>query len=100
MALEIQNIQDKVSLQFGGDVFDFKMQKDIFSFEINANALHKVIQFLKEDEELNFHPSPDGWDNKWVSYGALFTVNNITYMVYNGNEMGKDGFGIAKLINQ
>ena len=54
----------------------------------------------RKDEELNFHPSPDGWDNKWVSYGALFTVNNITYMVYNGNEMGKDGFGIAKLINQ
>ena len=55
MALEIQNIQDKVSLQFGSDVFDFKMQKDIFSFEINADSLHKVIQFLKEDEELNFH---------------------------------------------
>lgn len=55
MALETQNIQNKVSLQFGNDVFDFKMQKDIFSFEINANALHKVIQFLKEDEELNFH---------------------------------------------
>lgn len=53
----------------------------------------------RKDDELNFHPSPDGWDDKWVSYGALFTVADSTYMVYNGNEMGKDGFGLAHLQN-
>lgn len=53
----------------------------------------------RNDTELNFHPSASGWDNKWVSYGALFMLNNMTYMVYNGNEMGKDGFGLAKLNN-
>jgi predicted GH43/DUF377 family glycosyl hydrolase len=51
----------------------------------------------RKDEKINFHPSKNGWDNKWVSYGALFYVNGKTYMVYNGNEMGKDGFGLAVL---
>ncbi len=52
----------------------------------------------RRDEELNFHPSENGWDDKTVSYGALFTTDEITYMVYNGNQMGKDGFGLARLL--
>ncbi len=55
MALEIQNIQEKVSQKFGTKVLDFKMQKDIFSFEVQSDSLHQLIQFLKEDAELNFH---------------------------------------------
>jgi hypothetical protein len=55
------------------------------------------INWQRQDEEINFHPSENGWDNKWVSYGALFHINDKTYMVYNGNEMGKDGFGLAVL---
>lgn len=54
----------------------------------------------RNDEELNFHPSPEGWDDKTVSYGALFTIDDSTFMVYNGNQMGKDGFGLAQLIKQ
>ena len=55
MALDIQNIQEKVSQKFGNNVLDFKLQKDIFSFEVLPNSTHKVLQFLKENEELNFH---------------------------------------------
>jgi NADH-quinone oxidoreductase subunit C len=31
------------------------MQKDIFSLEATPKVIHELIQFLKEDEELNFH---------------------------------------------
>lgn len=54
----------------------------------------------REDDILNFKPSAEGWDDKWVSYGALFKINKQLYMVYNGNEMGRDGFGLAILKNQ
>jgi len=57
-------------------------------------------EWHRNDAMLNFHPSDDGWDDKTVSYGALFTIDEITYMVYNGNQMGKDGFGLARLINK
>ncbi len=54
--------------------------------------------WVRNDKILNFHPSSNSdWDDKWVSYGALFKIKDELYMVYNGNEMGKDGFGIAKL---
>lgn len=55
MAIETVHIQEKVTGQFGDHVRCFEMQRDIFSFEVNASVIHEVIRFLKEDEELNFH---------------------------------------------
>ena len=55
MPLETQFIQNKVSSTFNDSVFDFKMLKDIFSFEVKPDAVHNVIEFLKTNQELNFH---------------------------------------------
>lgn len=55
------------------------------------------INWLRDDSIINFEPSDRGWDSQSCSYGALFEANNNTYMVYNGNDMGKDGFGLAVL---
>ena len=55
MAIENQFLQEQLTEKFGDAVFDFKMQKDIFSFEVAPNSIHQVIQFLKEEPELNFH---------------------------------------------
>lgn len=55
MALETVNIQEKLTQQFGEKVFAFGMQKDIFSFEATPNSIREVIQFLKENQDLNFH---------------------------------------------
>ena len=55
MALDTQFIQNKVTSTFNEAVFDFKMLKDIFSFEVKPDAVHDLIEFLKTNEELNFH---------------------------------------------
>ncbi len=55
MALETKNIQEKLSQKFGGNVLNFEMQKGIFSFESTSDTIHEVIQFLKDEEDLNFH---------------------------------------------
>lgn len=55
MALETANIQQKLTQEFGGNVFAFEMQRDIFTFEAAAEKCHDVIQFLKENDELNFN---------------------------------------------
>jgi len=55
------------------------------------------IDWERNDKELNFYPSEEGWDSQWISYGAPINVNNTTYMFYNGNDMGKEGFGLAIL---
>ena len=55
MALETTTIQEKLTQNFGNNVFAFETQKDIFTFEVDSAEVHQVIQFLKENEELNFH---------------------------------------------
>ena len=55
MALETATIQEKLSQKFGTNVLNFEMSRDIFSFEATSNTVHEVIQFLKEQEDLNFH---------------------------------------------
>lgn len=55
MALDTIIIQDKVTQKFGDDVTAFGMQRDIFNFEVAPNRIHEVIDFLKNDTDLNFH---------------------------------------------
>ncbi len=55
MALETTLIQEKLSQKFGNNVLNFEMNRDIFSFEASPETIHEVIQFLKEQEDLNFH---------------------------------------------
>lgn len=57
------------------------------------------INWTRDDSILNFKPSVSGWDSRSASYGSLIEIDDKTYMVYNGNEMGKDGFGLAVLKN-
>ena len=55
MALENIFIQEKLSQKFGNSVKNFAAMRDIFTLEANKENIHEIIQFLKEDEELNFH---------------------------------------------
>ena len=55
MALENTAIQEKLVATFAGEVFNFQQERDIFSFEINANKNTAIILFLKNDLDLRFH---------------------------------------------
>ena len=55
MALENTAIQDKLVATFGEAVYNFQQERDIFSFEINADQNKAIILFLKNDPELRFH---------------------------------------------
>ncbi len=55
MAIENIDIQEKLVDTFGENVFNFKEEKDIFSFEIKADKNTPVILFLKNDPALQFH---------------------------------------------
>jgi len=55
MALETTEIQEKLVATFDDSVFNFQQEKDIFSFEMNADKNTAVILFLKNDPTLRFH---------------------------------------------
>lgn len=56
------------------------------------------INWMRNDNELGIELSNEGWDSVHLSYPSLVTTKDKTYMFYNGNNMGKDGFGYAELV--
>ncbi len=41
--------------------------------------------------------SPGGWDSDMQCYPYVFECDGDIYLLYNGNEFGRWGFGVAQL---
>jgi len=48
-------------------------------------------------EEPGIYCSENGWDSQMICYPFVFKHNDYFYLLYNGNDFGKTGIGIAKL---
>ena len=55
MALDTVNIQNKITETFGNSTSNFRMQRDIFCFDVDSDKAYDLVKFLKEDADLNFH---------------------------------------------
>ena len=55
------------------------------------------VNWVRKDGNLGITLSNSGWDSKSLCYPALITCKKKKYMFYNGNDMGRDGFGYAVL---
>jgi len=55
------------------------------------------IEWERQDDTLVLSPSKSGWDSEMQAYPYVFLWNKKAYMLYNGNEFGKYGFGYATL---
>src|SRR5687768_7596531 len=53
--------------------------------------------WTRNDELGGIDVSPDGWDSEMQCYPHIFRCDNSVYLLYNGNEFGRDGFGLARL---
>lgn len=53
--------------------------------------------WTRDDSQSNLDVSAEGWDSEMVSYPHVFELDGKTYMLYLGNEFGKEGFGLAEL---
>jgi predicted GH43/DUF377 family glycosyl hydrolase len=53
------------------------------------------LTWTREDQEVELDVSPNGWDSEIVCYASEVTMNGNTYLFYNGNGYGRDGFGVA-----
>jgi hypothetical protein len=56
------------------------------------------VNWTRKDHEIGIERSESGWDSEMLCYPSLLTHGEKTYMFYNGNGYGDDGFGYAELI--
>jgi len=55
--------------------------------------------WIRDDAKLNFNLPDEGWDSEMMCYPHLFKVDDQIFLLYNGNNFGRFGFGAAKLVS-
>lgn len=56
-----------------------------------------LINWHRDDNLLGIQRSESGWDSDMMCYPHVFEFKGNYYLLYNGNEFGKHGFGVAVL---
>lgn len=56
------------------------------------------VHWLRRDHDLNLPLSKEGFDSIHLCYPRLLQVQDKIYCFYNGNFMGREGFGLAELL--
>lgn len=54
-------------------------------------------EWNRDDQQLSALVSTTGWDSEMQCYPHLFVCDGSLFLLYNGNEFGRYGFGLAEL---
>jgi hypothetical protein len=55
------------------------------------------LNWTRDDENVGIDTTLGDWDSDMMCYPHLCSVNGKIYLLYNGNDFGKTGFGLAEL---
>ena len=66
-------------------------------YRIGYASSTNLLDWRRDDDKCGIDVSAKGWDSEMVSYPHIFEVDETIYMAYLGNQVGRHGFGIARL---
>jgi hypothetical protein len=74
-------------------------------FRINSSRAYRIghafsedlKQWTRDDKSMQLEGTPGEWDADMQCYPHVFECDGLVYMLYNGSEFGRDGFGAAVL---
>lgn len=66
-------------------------------YRIGYASSDDMINWKRDDSKAGIDISESGWDSEMISYPHVFELDKNIYMLYLGNQVGRYGFGIAKL---
>lgn len=65
------------------------------SYRIGYAYSENLVNWTRDDDNVGIDVSEDGWDSEMMCYPHVFKNDGEIYMLYNGNEFGRFGFGLA-----
>jgi hypothetical protein len=68
-------------------------------YQIGYAYSEDLVNWNRDLNYKGIEKSIDGWDSEMMCYPHVFKCDDKIYLLYNGNEFGKAGFGIAELEN-
>lgn len=79
--------------------FAHRATRTIASYRIGFAFSKDGKKWERNDALAGINVSEDGWDSEMICYPYIFEHSGQFYMLYNGNDYGKTGFGLAALRN-
>jgi len=76
--------------------FDFRSSSQR-GYRIGHAYSDDLVDWTREDESAAIDVSAGEWDSEMLCYPHVFECNGKVYMLYNGNQFGRYGFGLAVL---
>ncbi len=76
--------------------FDFRNNKDR-GYRIGHAYSDDLINWTRDDDHPLLDVTPGDWDSDMLCYPHVFECDGEVYLLYNGNEFGRYGFGLAVL---
>lgn len=77
--------------------FCSRATKGCDTYRIRYATSSDGIKWERHDDNVGIHVSESGWDSQMICYPFVFDHAGRRYMLYNGNDYGKAGFGLAVL---
>lgn len=66
-------------------------------YRIGYAISQDLVRWDRDDSKAGINVSESGWDSEMISYPNVFELDGETYMLYLGNQVGREGFGLARL---
>ena len=76
--------------------FDFR-QNSHRGYRIGHAWSDDLANWTRDDENPGLDVTPGDWDSDMMCYPHVFSCDGTVYLLYNGNEFGRHGFGLAAL---
>ncbi|MDP2829652.1 MAG: hypothetical protein Q8O37_13730 [Sulfuricellaceae bacterium] len=67
------------------------------SYRIGHAYSDDLVNWTRDDSSLSIGVTNNDWDSDMLCYPHVFECDGSVYMLYNGNEFGRYGFGLARL---
>lgn len=65
------------------------------SYRIGYAESRDGVSWHRLDERAGIDVSPEGWDAEMIEYPSIVDVGSQRFMLYNGNDYGRTGIGLA-----
>lgn len=75
---------------------DFRSNRER-SYRIGYAFSTDLVHWQRDDSLAGIECSATGWDSDMLCYPHVFQCEDRVYLLYNGNEFGRHGFGVAEL---
>jgi len=77
--------------------YSIDYRNGVRGYRIGYASSTDLLNWERDDSKAGIDVSESGWDSEMLSYPHVFSIDGQVYMYYLGNQVGRYGFGLARL---